>query len=81
MSNYLNSCNEPAENGYADKIRSIQFVRSEPHNGTLKRILTIWFQRWQQRRKLENLPPHLLKDIGISRTAAEHEAAKPFWVE
>lgn len=81
MSNYLNSCNDTVTNVYTQEIRDGRFVESERHIGRLKSILTVWFQRWQQRRNLENLPPHLLKDIGITRTAAEEEAAKPFWVE
>ena len=34
---------------------------------------------WRQRRALQTLDPALLEDIGISREAAEAEAARPFW--
>ncbi|PMR70146.1 DUF1127 domain-containing protein [Halomonas heilongjiangensis] len=36
-------------------------------------------QRRRSRRRLAQLDPHLLDDIGISRATAEREARKPFW--
>ena len=33
----------------------------------------------QQRRDLSTLEPHLLRDIGISASAAQREAKKPAW--
>ncbi|AWK89051.1 DUF1127 domain-containing protein [Azospirillum thermophilum] len=36
-------------------------------------------ERSRQRRALMALDDYLLKDIGISRTDAEHEVRKPFW--
>lgn len=41
--------------------------------------LAIWFARWRQRRALARLDDHLLDDIGVIRTQASREAAKPFW--
>jgi uncharacterized protein YjiS (DUF1127 family) len=38
-----------------------------------------WDQRIRQRQALAELDDHLLKDIGISRTAAATEASQPFW--
>lgn len=38
-----------------------------------------WNERRRQRRALESLPDHLLRDIGVSRLDAEQEADKPFW--
>ncbi|MCE6952943.1 DUF1127 domain-containing protein [Cereibacter sphaeroides] len=39
--------------------------------------------RWEERRLtrlgLSRLDPHLLRDIGLTRRAAEIEASKPFW--
>lgn len=35
--------------------------------------------RARQRAQLAQLPEHLLKDIGISKTDALQEANKPFW--
>ena len=43
------------------------------------RILSIWIQRARQRRCLAGLSDRSLKDIGISRCDALHEARKPFW--
>ena len=43
------------------------------------RILSVWIERVEQRRRLATLPDRLLKDIGISRCDALHEARKPFW--
>ncbi len=47
----------------------------------LNELLTIWYQRQQQRRVLLQLNDRMLSDIGISRCEAEQEAAKPFWRE
>jgi uncharacterized protein YjiS (DUF1127 family) len=35
--------------------------------------------RWRERRILETLDDRALRDIGISRSQALAEAAKPFW--
>ncbi|KEA62193.1 hypothetical protein ADIMK_3854 [Marinobacterium lacunae] len=52
--------------------------RARPISGLLKTLL-LWHQRARQRRRLLALPPHMLKDIGISKADAVHEASKPFW--
>jgi uncharacterized protein YjiS (DUF1127 family) len=36
-------------------------------------------ERWRERRALEDLDDHLLKDIGISRAEAPTEAGRSFW--
>ena len=41
--------------------------------------LLTWYERTQMRRQLLMLDDRLLKDIGISRLEAMHEAEKPFW--
>jgi uncharacterized protein YjiS (DUF1127 family) len=38
-----------------------------------------WLERARQRRQLQQLGDHMLKDIGLSRADVEAEAAKPFW--
>jgi len=51
-------------------------------NGTLASILktlSAWDRRSRQRRDLADMDAHLLADIGVSRSAAETEASKPFW--
>ncbi len=42
-------------------------------------LLQTWRVRHQQRQELLELSDHLLRDIGINRTEAEHEANKWFW--
>ena len=42
-------------------------------------LIEYWAVRVNQRRRLIDLPDHLLKDIGITRADAEREAGKPFW--
>lgn len=41
--------------------------------------IDLWTQRGCQRRALAELDDRLLGDVGIGRTAARREAAKPFW--
>jgi len=38
-----------------------------------------WNDRSRQRQALAELDDHLLKDIGIARSAAAVEASQPFW--
>jgi uncharacterized protein YjiS (DUF1127 family) len=42
-------------------------------------LLLIWLQRAQQRRQLECLNDHMLRDIGLTRADVFAEASKPFW--
>ena len=39
-----------------------------------------WTGRASQRRALAKLDRHLLKDIGVSKEAADRESRMPFWV-
>lgn len=41
--------------------------------------LRLLHQRQHTRRQLLDLDLHTLRDIGISREQALHEACKPFW--
>jgi uncharacterized protein YjiS (DUF1127 family) len=41
--------------------------------------LGAWFERWEQRRILENLTDAALADIGLRRADARLEARRPFW--
>ena len=48
----------------------------------IRSVTGTWRQRRRYRRELQRLMstgPHLIEDIGLSRTHAEREAAKPFW--
>ncbi len=42
-------------------------------------LIATWIERGRQRHALAQLDERLLDDVGISRTAAAHEIAKPFW--
>ncbi len=52
-----------------------------PGRRWLDALLTLeaWLDRREQRHALRGLDDHMLRDIGLSRSAAEHEAGKPFW--
>ncbi len=45
----------------------------------LARIAATWMARWEQRRALEDLDDHLLRDIGVSQAEAALQAGQPFW--
>lgn len=42
-------------------------------------IVATWELRLRTRKHLQNLPPHMLRDIGVDVTDAAIEAEKPFW--
>ena len=39
----------------------------------------VWLERTRQRRHLQQLSDHMLKDIGLGRADVEAEISKPFW--
>jgi uncharacterized protein YjiS (DUF1127 family) len=41
--------------------------------------LLSWRDRARSRRMLRGLDDHMLRDIGIDRSLAEHEGSTPFW--
>ena len=43
------------------------------------RVIGTWIEHHRQRRALAELDDRLLKDIGITRSEADREIAKPFW--
>jgi uncharacterized protein YjiS (DUF1127 family) len=42
-------------------------------------LIQAWQQRGRERRRLDYLGDHLLKDMGISRADTEREVSKPAW--
>jgi uncharacterized protein YjiS (DUF1127 family) len=42
--------------------------------------INLWRERARQRRGLAEMSPEMLRDIGLSYSAARAEAGKPFWV-
>jgi uncharacterized protein YjiS (DUF1127 family) len=43
-------------------------------------IIALWLERGRSRRVLAALDDDLLHDIGITRTDAQVESEKPFWI-
>jgi uncharacterized protein YjiS (DUF1127 family) len=54
---------------------------SWPAVGPARAIFRRWAERRGQRRALAELAafPYLLRDLGLTRAQAMHEARKPFW--
>lgn len=52
---------------------------SESQADSLFAIAQLWMARSRQRKQLAQLEDYQLEDIGISRSQALAEAAKPFW--
>lgn len=42
-------------------------------------LLLVWRERARQRRQLQALSDHMLRDIGLTRGDVYAEASKPFW--
>ena len=42
-------------------------------------ILSLWHERARQRRHLQTLSDHMLRDIGLTRADVCGECSKPFW--
>ncbi|MEM1276772.1 MAG: DUF1127 domain-containing protein [Pseudomonadota bacterium] len=42
-------------------------------------LLKTWRHRVRSRQHLSDLPPHLLRDVGLTQEAADREVEKPFW--
>ena len=45
----------------------------------LTALAILWLSRWRQRRRLAEMEPWQLNDIGVDRKAARREARKPCW--
>jgi uncharacterized protein YjiS (DUF1127 family) len=39
----------------------------------------VWHERVRQRRQLQSLSDHMLRDLGLGRADVEAESSKPFW--
>jgi uncharacterized protein YjiS (DUF1127 family) len=46
---------------------------------SLDAVLGVWRHRHATRQELRDLPPHMLRDIGLTPDDARREADKPFW--
>lgn len=66
----------------ADQAASDQQSGSLTSVGGWVRTPLFWIERRRQRRRLRELADlndYLLRDIGVSRSEALRESAKPFW--
>jgi uncharacterized protein YjiS (DUF1127 family) len=53
-----------------------------PWASRVQRLVTLlltWQQRAHDRRQLQSLSDHMLRDIGLTRADVFAEASKPFW--
>ena len=53
--------------------------RADKALGAVFDRLFTWQDRVRSRRMLRGLDDHMLRDIGIDRSLAEHEGSMPFW--
>ncbi|KAA3651336.1 MAG: DUF1127 domain-containing protein [Proteobacteria bacterium] len=47
----------------------------------MRTTLSVWRKRSASRRELRELDDHVLRDVGISRSQADFEGNKPFWIK
>ncbi|MBT6385750.1 MAG: DUF1127 domain-containing protein [Alphaproteobacteria bacterium] len=57
----------------------ISFSRSFSVVGGLLGTLNTWYGRTQERRRLAELEPHMMKDIGLESWQLREMANRPFW--
>ena len=57
----------------------ISFSRSFSVVGSLMDTLNTWYDRTQERRRLAELEPHMMKDIGLESWQVREIANRPFW--
>lgn len=65
---------ETSEYGYKQKLPDTLFWDKE--------ILTLikrWWRNYRTRKQLENLPEHLLDDLGLTKEQAHQESIRRFW--
>ena len=67
------------------QVRTTQGLRRDQHwsrASGVQRLVTLlltWQQRARDRRQLQSLSDHMLRDIGLTRADVFAEASKPFW--
>ena len=65
-----------------DHVSALSAPRSYVRRMTYQtwlRVIDAWIERSRQRHALADLDDRLLDDVGITRSAAAREIAKPFW--
>lgn len=61
---------------------SLHYSSKAPLAGTyaaFNRILATWRRRARERRELASLDHRTIRDLGLTRSAIQFEANKPFW--
>ncbi len=76
MSNYLNLFKEEV---YPDYFPVAPEAGRNSGIRQLVATISLWNSRSRQRADLKGLDSRLLRDIGVSREQALHEAGKSFW--
>lgn len=76
---------------FSSSVPSLPNIRADGHSQGWVRAqemlirtvdaLGAWQERVRDRRRLATLDDQMLRDIGVDRATAIHEAAKPFWVK
>ncbi len=64
---------------FGEPARMRRQLSVEPTRGLSWAIIRRAWRRHRSRRRIVDLGPHLLKDIGVSYAEAEAEANKAFW--
>ena len=59
----------------------LSFQRINNLTEKVKHKVHLWRQNYISRKKLAQLSPEQLMDIGKTNKQAKHEAAKPFWLK
>jgi uncharacterized protein YjiS (DUF1127 family) len=65
--------------GHAPALRAPQSSIRRMTGRRPRALIGAWIERSRQRRALADLDDRLLDDVGITRSAAAREIAKPFW--
>lgn len=72
---------------FATRVSSLSAFAADPRLPALSRLLiklavqqAIWVRRVRTRRHLQDLPPELLRDVGLTEAQRERESLKRFWM-
>lgn len=60
-------------------LPTVILVRAETLARRAAALAALWRFRARTRAHLRDLPPHMLRDIGVDQGMADAEARKPFW--
>lgn len=78
MSTRVDSFSRGRQNLFSNVSHSLTRI-AIPAMSWLAGTLGQWVRNYKTRRRLNRLPDHLLKDIGLKRADVVRETSKPFW--